>query len=59
MKILKAAVIMILLMPVVAHAELAPADLQLFNLNSSSIISFFAGCLAIIAFIMGVGGGKL
>lgn len=53
------AIIIIMIMPVAAHAELSPADLELFSLNLSSIISFFAGCLAIMAFIMGVDGGKL
>lgn len=53
-----AAIMIVLVLPVAAHAELAPADLELFSLNLSAIISFFAGCLAIMAFIMGVNGGK-
>lgn len=48
----------ILMLPGVAFAELFPADLEQFNLDLSSIISFFAGCLAIIAFIFGVNGGN-
>jgi len=58
MKIQHHIFIFILLFPAVAYAELQPSDLLSFTNNLSSIISFFAGCLAILAFIFGVNGGK-
>jgi Na+/proline symporter len=58
MRILYLIIILIFLFPAVVYAELSPSDLLNFTTNLSSIISFFAGCLAIIAFVFGVNGGK-
>ena len=58
MRIFYLITIVIFLFPVVAYAELQPSDLLSFTTNLSSIISFFAGCLSIIAFVLGVNGGK-
>jgi len=58
MRILYLIIILIFLFPAVVYAELQPSDLLNFTTNLSSIISFFAGCLAIIAFVFGVNGGK-
>jgi Flp pilus assembly protein protease CpaA len=59
MKKLLIALALLFVFPCLAHAELTPADLTQFKLDLSSIISFFAGCLAIMGFIFGVMGGKL
>ena len=59
MRIFFVIIILILMFPAVVYAELAPSDLLNFTTNLSSIISFFAGCLAIIAFVFGVSGGRL
>jgi Na+/proline symporter len=58
MRILYLIIVLIFLCPVVSYAEVSPQDLLSFSTNLSSIVSFFAGCLAIIAFVFGVNGGK-
>jgi hypothetical protein len=59
MKILLMIVILSIFYPSLGRAELSPSDLTQFQNQLSSIISFFAGNLAVMGFIAGILGGRL
>lgn len=59
MKLTVFLLILCLFCPVIANATLSPEDLASFQLSLSSILSFFAGNLAVIGFIAGILGGRL
>jgi len=55
----KVIILLIMLVPAIAGAtEVQAEDLTNFSASMSDIVSFFAGCIAIKAFVAGVSGGN-
>lgn len=55
----KITILLIMLVPAIAGAtEVQAEDLTNFSSSMSDIVSFFAGCIAIKAFVAGVSGGN-